>query len=38
VSQIVLLMVWFYCGCHYLYIGIVPAASDSMEVWVGDEL
>jgi hypothetical protein len=29
--------VWFYCGWHYLYVGIVPAASDSLEVWDGEE-
>ena len=30
-------MVWFYSGLHYLSVGIVPAASDSMEMWVGEE-
>jgi hypothetical protein len=37
VTKIVLHTVWFYCGWPYLYVGVVPAASDSMEVWVGEE-
>ena len=30
-------IVWFYFGWHYLCAGIVPAASDSMEVWISEE-
>jgi len=37
VTQIVMLTVWLYCGWRCSYIGIVPAASGFMEVWVGDE-
>ena len=36
-DKLFLLTVWFYCGWHYLYVGTVPAASDSSEVRVGAE-